>query len=151
MKNAVVFLLAFIVVLGSVAGLFYLTEGRAQAGGVPAQTGPKAPPAQRQLTITMEMFGNEKNETHRWIKDTIVANLGDTLVLTVKNDDLDCADEPHGFTIPAFGVDFPEIQAGDEKTVTVKLTKAGIFDFKCSREECAKDHDRQTGQILVLG
>lgn len=151
MRNVAAFLAAFGVVMGTAAGAFALTQNRVQASpGSAAPLLPPGPPTERQFTVTMVMFGGEENEVHRWTPGTLVARVGDPITLRVLNADVDCAKYPHGFALTAFGIDVPAIQAGEEKTFTFTPDKPGVFEFKCSNKDCGKDHDRQTGQLLVL-
>lgn len=152
MKNLLAFLLAFSLVVALGAGVFVLTQEPAHASPGGAQSVfPATPPAEQQFTLTMLMFGQEE-EVHRWVPGTLFARVGDNITLRVKNEDRDCAEEgyPHGFALPAFGIDVPEVPGGEELTFTFTTDQPGIFDFKCANSDCGEDHDRQTGQLVVL-
>ena len=150
MKNALVFLTVFALVLGAALGTFYITQNKtAQAATGGSTVLPSEPPAQRQFYPTIVMMGEEGKETHRWL-GSFVAKVGDTVTLQVKNADIECTENPHGFALPAYGISVQEIPPGTDKTFTFTATKAGIFDFKCANEKCELDHDQQLGQLIVL-
>ena len=148
MKNLIAFLLAFVVVVGAGVAAFETTQGLAQAApSSAASLFPSAAPAERHIPITMMMVGNGKNEMHVWLHSTVTVRAGDKVTLEVRNADMDAV---HGFSLPAFGIDDSTITPGEEKTFTFTADKPGIYDFKCARKGCALDHDRQTGQLIVL-
>jgi cytochrome c oxidase subunit II len=68
----------------------------------------------------------------------IVANVGDTLVLTLNNEK-----GVHGLMSKDLGVN---IKGG--QTATVKLDKAGTYEYHCSIQ-CGQGHDNMVGQIIV--
>lgn len=68
----------------------------------------------------------------------IRANVGDTLKLTLNNDQ-----GAHGLEISDLGV---KIKNGE--TATILLDKAGTYDFNCNIQ-CGQGHDNMVGQIIV--
>jgi Heme/copper-type cytochrome/quinol oxidases, subunit 2 len=68
----------------------------------------------------------------------IMANVGDTLVLTLNNEK-----GVHGLEIGDLGVN---IKGGE--TATIKLDKPGTYEFHCSIQ-CGQGHDNMVGQIVV--
>ncbi|MFC5529815.1 cupredoxin domain-containing protein [Cohnella yongneupensis] len=68
----------------------------------------------------------------------IKANVGDTLKLTLNNDK-----GAHGLQIEDLGV---ALKNGE--TATIKLDKAGTYDFHCNIQ-CGQGHDNMVGQIIV--
>ena len=68
----------------------------------------------------------------------IKANVGDTLKLTLSNDQ-----GAHGIEIGDLGV---KIKNGE--TATILLDKAGTYDFNCNIQ-CGQGHDNMVGQIIV--
>jgi plastocyanin len=110
---------------------------------------------------------------HHFVPQTITANKGDTIKLTVMNLGL----HHHGFAIPDFGIDFlsggakivgerRDLAKGklrgtatggpDARTVTFVADKAGVFTFMCNlpfnkeQNDCNPLHEKITGQLLVL-
>lgn len=113
-----------------------------------AQASPARRPDVRQFPLVMKMLGEEENEHHRWLPSTIVANVGDTVILRVTNADPDAA---HGFAIAAYDVFVRSISPGQTVTVQFRADRPGIFLFSCALPGCAADHGDQTGQLVVLG
>lgn len=164
MKNFLFLALGVALVLVVAGGVFYLAEPAVSAKteatvekAAPFVATRKFAPALvmvkngEEVSPTMTMFEAGKEEVHRWVPSTFVANAGDTIILRVKNADVDCADEPpHGFSMAAFGVDIKEIPAGSEEVITIKADKPGVYTFTCGGENCAKDHGEQSGQLIVL-
>ena len=68
----------------------------------------------------------------------IVANVGDTLMLTLNNES-----GVHALEIGDLGVN---IKGGE--TATIKLDKTGTYEFHCSIQ-CGQGHDNMVGQIIV--
>ena len=68
----------------------------------------------------------------------IVANVGDTLMLTLNNQS-----GVHALAIGDLGVN---IKGGE--TATIKLDKAGTYEFHCSIQ-CGQGHDNMVGEIIV--
>lgn len=99
-------------------------------------------------------------EYHRWNPGVLVVNKGDTVRLTIINED----HHVHSFELDAFGVDsgklMPEGMPGDRTTVTFVANQAGVFEFECgvdpfmppppAPEECSEDHPTMTGYLVVL-
>jgi hypothetical protein len=88
----------------------------------------------------------------RWRPNTIYAFLGDTVVLTVKNE----TQHVHSFVLPAFHVDTGDLAPlTGEKTVTFVVDMEGVFEFSCGisydprNGRCDPDHDRQVGYLTV--
>lgn len=150
MKNFLAFVVGMALVVGVAAGVFYAAAPRAGAGRAEA-TAVQAAPVERQFYPVILMSGGRSGEIHRWSPGTLVANVGDTITLQIRNGDLDCADYPHGFAIAGYLIDVPEIPAGQTETVTFVADKPGIFSFTCAKDDCAEDHGEQVGQLIVLG
>ncbi|MBD3919039.1 cupredoxin domain-containing protein [Paenibacillus sp. PR3] len=68
----------------------------------------------------------------------IKANVGDTLKLTLNNQT-----GVHGLQIEDLGVNLK-----NGETATIKLDKAGTYEFHCSIQ-CGQGHDNMVGQIIV--
>ncbi len=98
-------------------------------------------------------------EFHRWNPGVLVVNKGDTIRLTIINED----HHIHSFELNAFGVDsgqlMPEGMTGDRTTVTFVADQAGVFEFECGvppppvqpvPEECSEDHPTMVGYLVVL-
>ena len=68
----------------------------------------------------------------------IRANVGDTLKLTMINEI-----GVHGLKIDEF-----DVKIKDGETATIKLDKAGTYEFYCSIQ-CGQGHDNMVGQIIV--
>jgi len=77
------------------------------------------------FTVVAEQIGKSKF----WIPSNIMVNQGDKVKLVLKND-IEGADNTHGFTIPAYGIT-EVITRGVPKTVTFTADKAGIFPYNC--------------------
>ncbi|MFC5404844.1 cupredoxin domain-containing protein [Cohnella soli] len=84
----------------------------------------------KEITIKASNFQFDQQE--------IKAKVGDTLVITLQNDNGN-----HGIEFADFGV---KIKNGE--TTTIKLDKAGTFEFNCSIM-CGSGHDNMTGKIIV--
>jgi heme/copper-type cytochrome/quinol oxidase subunit 2 len=112
--------------------------------------------------IIEEVNEEEKitGEFHRWEPPVIVVKKGDTVELTVVNDN----SHAHSFVLPDFNVNTGRIpgklEQPDEakRTVTVRFVadKAGIFIFFCgipfnpAKNDCAPDHSYIVGYPVVL-
>lgn len=150
MKNFLAFVVGMALVVGVAAGVFYAAAPAAGAGRAsPAAVA--AAPVERQFYPVMLMSGGRSAEIHRWSPGALIANVGDTITLKILNGDVDCVEDPHGFAIAGYGIDIPEIPAGESETVTFVADKPGIFNFACARDDCAEDHGEQVGQLIVLG
>ncbi len=68
----------------------------------------------------------------------IKANVGDTLKVTLHNEK-----GVHGFQSDDLGVSIK-----DGETATIKLDKAGTYEFHCS-VQCGQGHDNMVGTIIV--
>lgn len=163
MRNFLFFVAGLVLVLGIAGGVLYLAEPGVSAKAEATVTGASPFIATRKFaptlvmvkdgeetSPTMVMFEAGQEEVHRWVPSTFVAKAGDTVILRVKNGDVDCQDDPHGFSMAAFGIDIKEIPAGSEEVITIKPDKPGVYTFTCGAEDCAKDHGEQAGQLIVL-
>ncbi|HYF90613.1 MAG TPA: cupredoxin domain-containing protein [Symbiobacteriaceae bacterium] len=146
MRNALVFLATFLVVVGVIFGLYTVVQKpvavAATSAGSTAQFPDHAPQTQL-FTVTAMTIG----EHHRWMPDTIVVRKGDKLRLNVVNGD---PVNIHGLTVAALGLNTNDIKPGESKEVTITANEVGVFSFKCSKTECAPDHNEMAGQIVVL-
>ncbi|WP_246070381.1 cupredoxin domain-containing protein [Paenibacillus kobensis] len=68
----------------------------------------------------------------------IKAKVGDTIKLTLNNEK-----GVHGLQIEDLGVNLK-----NGETATIKLDKAGTYEFHCSIQ-CGQGHDNMVGQIIV--
>lgn len=78
--------------------------------------------ASGQVVELMVVAGNFKYD-----KTEIVANLGDTVRITFKNDE-----GMHDFVLDEFGVKTSVIKAGEIEVVEFVADKAGTFEYYCS-------------------
>lgn len=137
--------IAFLIVLGG------LVAGYAawQIYAPPASASRPIVPQERQFTLALAPVGSEDTKRFlQWSPGTIVAHVGDTVLLRVTNTDPDGA---HGFALPEANVFVPEIAPG--KTISVRFVarQPGIYLFSCGNAGCAPDHADQKGQLVVLG
>jgi cytochrome c oxidase subunit 2 len=95
------------------------------SASVPAASGET-----KEITVTATNFQFDNTE--------IKAKVGDTIVLTLKNDSGN-----HGLEIKDLDVN---IKNGE--TATIVLDKAGTYDFNCS-VMCGTGHDSMAGQLIV--
>jgi plastocyanin len=92
----------------------------------------------------------EERGGRKWIPSTIKVKKGQTVELTVVNDD---DETQHQLTIPDFKVDTGKIAPGDKKTVTFVADKAGRFRFvdPLPNERSANNEDvRHSDEIGLL-
>ena|SRR5579885_1700480 len=82
-------------------------------------------PAEKTFTVVAEQI----NKSKFWFPSNIMVNQGDKVKLVLKND-IEGADNTHGFTIPAYGIT-EVVTRGVPKTVTFTADKAGIFPYNC--------------------
>lgn len=80
----------------------------------------------------------EKAVNWSFSEPEIKAKVGDTLKITFQNDK-----GVHGFQIDDLNV---KLQSGE--TATIKLDKAGTYDFHCNIQ-CGQGHDNMVGQLIV--
>ncbi len=91
-------------------------------------------------------------EFHRWEPAVLIADVGDTILLTVTNPHANA----HSFILPEFGVVTPLLPQDGTAEVEFIVDKAGIFQFACGlpyNEEagyCAPDHESMVGYFIVL-
>ncbi len=92
-------------------------------------------------------------EIHQWNPNSIVVNMGDTVVLKISNP----RGSIHSFTIPQFGVSTGNLEPrGGTETIEFVADKAGVFTFVCNtpyvpeQNWCSADHTTMTGTIIVL-
>jgi plastocyanin len=110
------------------------------AAAAPAMAG-DAGAASNEKTFTM--VAEQINKTKFWFPSNIMVNQGDKVKLVLKND-VEGADNTHGFTIPAYGIT-EVITRGVPKTVTFTADKAGIFPYSCQLHPA-----HVGGELLVI-
>jgi heme/copper-type cytochrome/quinol oxidase subunit 2 len=91
----------------------------------------------------------------KFLPGTVVVNQGDNVSITVRNTD----DMPHGFAVPAFGINQAVQPAEDLPNDTVlpvetripvfTANAAGVFEFLCT-VPCGPGHIEMVGTIVVL-
>jgi nitrous-oxide reductase len=82
----------------------------------------------------------------RFIPDHIEANVGDTVTVHLTNIE-QTADMIHGFGIAEHNMNVI-MDPGETKTLTVKMTKAGVFPFYCTNF-CSALHQEMQGYLAV--
>jgi nitrous-oxide reductase len=82
----------------------------------------------------------------RFIPDHIEANVGDTVTVHLTNIE-QSADMIHGFGIAEHNMNVV-MDPGETKTLTVKMTKAGVFPFYCTNF-CSALHQEMQGYLAV--
>jgi nitrosocyanin len=92
---------------------------------------------------TFTVVAEQINKTKFWFPSNIMVNQGDKVKLVLKND-IEGADNTHGFTIPAYGIT-EVITRGTPKTVTFTADKAGIFPYSCQLHPA-----HVGGELLVI-
>ncbi len=92
---------------------------------------------------TFTLVAEQINKTKFWFPSNIMVNQGDKVKLVLKND-IEGADNTHGFTIPAYGIT-EVIARGVPKTVTFTADKAGIFPYSCQLHPA-----HVGGELLVI-
>lgn len=165
MNRVTAFTLSFLAVLGTVGTAFLVLHMYAMHTGLPwgyslgvgpfllqpavtTRTSSPPPPETRQFSVVMKMLGDEENEHHRWLPATLVANVGDTVILRVTNAD---SDATHGFALAAYDIFEENLPPGETMSFTFTPRAPGIFLFSCALPGCADDHGDQAGQLIVLG
>lgn len=117
----------------------------------PSSTVSPVVPRTRQFQTVLVVVGSDEIPARRWIPGTLVANAGDTVILSVRNADPDYA---HGFGLPgAFGSEGGiqvTLQPGESREFTFKVERPGIYLFGCTLDGCSEDHAEQKGQLVVL-
>lgn len=93
--------------------------------------------------VTQTVVSVEVDGAKFWLPSTIVAKKGQTVRLTLSNKVPGEATQ-HGFTIPAYGVT-EVVTRGEDKTVTFKADKEGIFPMFCQLHPA-----HVGGQLVVL-
>ncbi|QHW29593.1 cytochrome C oxidase subunit II [Paenibacillus rhizovicinus] len=96
----------------------------------PSNQTPAAGGATKEITVNAVDWSYSEPE--------IKANVGDTLKITLHNEK-----GVHGLQSEDLGVDLK-----DGETATVKLDKAGTYEFHCNIQ-CGQGHDNMVGQIIV--
>jgi len=93
--------------------------------------------------VTLHVVDIDAHEgVQLWVPTSIFAKKGDTVTLILENHLM----EEHGYEIEAFGV--KEVVGNHKtKTVTFKVTKAGIFPIKC---QLHKPENHYAGQLVVF-
>ncbi len=99
------------------AGLMVLAASAARAQGAASD--------QKSFTVAAEQI----NKNKFWLPSTITVNQGDKVKLTLKND-IEGADNTHGFSIPAYNVT-EVVTRGEPKTVEFTADKPGVFPYIC--------------------
>ncbi len=92
---------------------------------------------------TFTVVAEQINKTKFWLPSNIMVNQGDKVKLVLKND-VEGADNTHGFTIPAYGLT-EVVTRGVPKTVTFTADKAGIFPYSCQLHPA-----HVGGELLVI-
>ena len=92
---------------------------------------------------TFTIVAEQINKTKFWFPSNIMVNHGDKVKLVLKND-VEGADNAHGFTIPAYGIT-EVVTRGVPKTVTFTADKAGIFPYSCQLHPA-----HVGGELLVI-
>ncbi len=98
-----------------------------------------SPSTEKTFTVVAEQI----NKTKFWFPSNIMVNQGDKVKLVLKND-IEGADNTHGFTIPAYGIT-EVITRGVPKTITFTADKAGIFPYSCQLHPA-----HVGGELLVI-
>lgn len=114
----------------------------------PTSAAPPVIPEVRQFRLDLLVVEAGEATVRRWVPATLVANVGDTVVLRVTNHDPENA---HGFALAGFNVWSPPIPPGQTRTFRFRASRPGIFHFGCSVDACSADHADQTGQLVVIG
>ncbi len=92
---------------------------------------------------TFTLVAEQINKTKFWFPSNIMVNQGDKVKLVLKND-IEGADNTHGFTIPAYGIT-EVVTRGVPKTVTFTADKAGIVPYRCQLHPA-----HVGGELLVI-
>ncbi|MGO4106609.1 cupredoxin domain-containing protein [Paenibacillus sp. YAF4_2] len=100
------------------------------------QNSPETSPAPASGGATKEITLNAVD--WQFSEPDIKVNVGDTLKLTLHNEK-----GVHGLQSDDLGVDIK-----DGETATIKLDKAGTYEFHCS-VQCGQGHDNMVGTITV--
>jgi len=114
-------------------------DNSASSPSASASASPSAPASQEAPAAggeTKEITINGSN--FNFSEDVINAKVGDTLVLTYKNEN-----GAHGLAIDELNVNLK-----NGESATIVLDKAGTFEFYCSIM-CGAGHDNMTGQLIV--
>ena len=98
-------------------------------------------PSSNEKTFTV--VAEQINKTKFWFPSNIMVNQGDNVKLVLKND-IEGADNTHGFTIPAYGIT-EVITRGVPKTVTFTADKTGVFPYFCQLHPA-----HVGGELLVI-
>lgn len=104
-------------------------------------------PEVRQFGVFLHTFEGPEETVRHWMPATIIVNAGDSVILRVTNSD---EEESHGFSLGAINVSVPSIAPGKTVTVRFRATRPGIYHYGCTLVGCARDHEDQTGQLVVL-
>jgi heme/copper-type cytochrome/quinol oxidase subunit 2 len=103
--------------------------------------------------LSIPDFGGDGYD--KFLPATVVVNQGDKVNITVRNTD----DMPHGFAVPAFGInqavqpaeDLPDgsVQPVETRIPVFTADSAGVFEFLCT-VPCGPGHIEMVGTIVVL-
>lgn len=104
-------------------------------------------PEVRQFGLFLHTIEGPEETVRHWMPSTVVVNAGDSVILRVTNSD---EEEAHGFSLGALNVSVPSIAPGQSVTVRFRATRPGIYHYGCTLVGCARDHEDQTGQLVVL-
>jgi len=104
-------------------------------------------PEVRQFGLVMHTFEGPEGTVRHWMPSTIVVNVGDSVILRISNTD---EEEAHGFALGALNISVPSIGPGETAVVRFRATRPGIYHYGCTLAGCARDHEDQTGQFVVL-
>jgi len=113
----------------------------------PASATAPVTPEVRQFGLVMHTFEGPEETVRHWMPSTIVVNAGDSVILRITNTD---EEEAHGFSLGALNITVPSIAPGKTAVVRFRAARPGIYHYGCTLAGCARDHEDQTGQFVVL-
>lgn len=111
-----------------------------------SQSGKEIQSPENEVTET-EVTGEVKEFTmtaKQWefIPNTITANKGDKVKITIKS-----VDVSHGFNLPDFGIN-ERLDPGKEVHIEFVADKKGTFDFQCDIP-CGRGHSGMRGKLII--
>jgi plastocyanin len=118
-------------ILGSVAATFSSTSRAQDAAPAAAPStstagSSEAAPGEKKFTLVAEQIG----DTKFWFPSTIVAEPGDKVTLSLKNEVPGSA-TTHGFELPSFHISEIVTRGDKPKVVHFTVDKAGIYPYYC--------------------
>ena len=102
------------------------TAAPAAPAAAPANPLPEMVNGVRKFTEVSVLIGTTKF----WLPSTLVANEGDKVEITLKNEVPGAANNQHGFEIPAYNIE-KVVTAGKPEKVEFTADKPGVFIFGC--------------------